>query len=741
MRTLLRALQILSGDSWQLRAAKKFSPCLVMAFLLASASGQSAPVAGISQESFKTIDGSGAAAGTALFGVNDALQITRGYSAAQAHGAERLVNRKPSLRVPRALGLSRMPKPGRSLGPPHPPANASPDIIWVHCPQEAHDLGGMCGKLPVPLDRQHPQGKKIKIYFELYLHTNPGPAESAFLANSGGPSQSTHGNRGAAFALFGQDFDVHDLLLIDDRGRGFSAPIDCEEIQHGTASFAQAEADCAAQLGDAASWYGTGDVAKDTDAVRAALGYDKVDYWGGSYGGIDVTAYATRFGEHLRSIIMDSPDGTPGLRAFSLDGNEARATSREIRLDCQRSPTCSMDHPDPDAELDQLIQAIRSKPLQGYAYDASGNLIQVRLDEGALLHLAIYPTGQFVGTGELLAAADSLSHDDPAPLLRLGAEVPPLVTDFGDPTEVSQGDYYAAFCVDLHQPWDWSESLSERKEQFADAVADLPSDHFAPFSKAAGASLSVSLEKQCLWWEKPTPSAPVVPPHATYPNVPTLVLDGDMDTLVPMEEARKVAALFPGSTFVPVAEAGHVTLTQTQCSVMLQVQFFETLQVGDTSCAQTPETVWPALGRFPLIAADARPAEVDPNGGNQIGEAERKVVTVAVATAIDALKRTTIGSVNGVGLRAGTFQTGFDPDGNQITTLTNCSFANDVTVNGTVTWGAALSFAADLTVSGTGTAGGTLHIEGTWEAPGPVGDFKVSGTLGGQNVAVLVPEA
>jgi len=54
------------------------------------------------------------------------------------------------------------------------------------------------------------------------------------------------------------------------------------------------------------------------------------------------------------------------------------------------------------------------------------------------------------------------------------------------------------------------------------------------------------------------------------------VLDGDMDTLVPMEEVRRVGALFPGSTFVSVAEAGHVTIGWTQCSANLQSQFFET---------------------------------------------------------------------------------------------------------------------------------------------------------------------
>jgi len=212
-----------------------------------------------------------------------------------------------------------------------------------------------------------------------------------------------------------------------------------------------------------------------------------------------------------------------------------------------------------------------------------------------------------------------------------------------------------------------------------------------------------------------------------------------MDTLVPMEEVRKVAALFPGSTFVTVAEAGHETISWTQCSANLQSQFFETLQVGDTSCTKTPETVWPAVGRFPLIAADALPA--DPAGGNRAGVAELKVVTVTVATITDALKRTTIGSGSGVGLRAGTFQTSFDSNGNQMTTLANCAFANDVTVNGTVLWRTDRSVVADVTVTGPGTAGGTLHVEGAFELPGPVGTFKISGNLWGHKVAALVPEA
>jgi hypothetical protein len=108
---------------------------------------------------------------------------------------------------------------------------------------------------------------------------------------------------------------------------------------------------------------------------------------------------------------------------------------------------------------------------------------------------------------------------------------------------------------------------------------------------------------------------------------------------------------------------------------------------------------------------------------------------------LNAVKRATIGSGNGVGLRAGTFQSSIDANGNQTTTLTDSAFPKDVTVNGTLMWGADKSFVADLTVSGAGTAGGTLHVEGTFEAPGPVGNLKISGTLGELRVAALVPEA
>ena len=644
--------------------------------------------------------------------------------------------------VPQIQQLLRRAEPARL------PASATPDVIQTTCPPPAAALGAVCGYVNVPLDRKHPKQGTIPIYFELYLHSGSGPAESAILVNFGGPGPATSAARNSALYVFGANLDTHDLLLTDDRGRGFSGTIDCKELQHGIGPLDQEIADCAAQLENAASRYGTGDIAEDTDAVRAALGYDKVDYYGGSYGGADVTAYATRFGEHLRSIVLDAPYGTPGLNQLVFERYRTSAEPRMIRLDCSRSPNCSPDHPFPLVELDGLIWTVRLSPVVGDAYDANGNLKHVRIDENALLNYLIdNPTGLFSSTGELLAATESLWRGDSRPLLRLGAEgYFPLTGDSGDPTIYSAGAGLATACVDAREPWKWSADLPERLEEYAEAISDLPRDYFEPFSRRPPTELPFSFfGKQCMWWQKPTASSPVAPRDAMYPHVPTLVLNGDMDSRVPFEETTKVAALFPNSTFVPVAEAGHETVFWTRCAANLASQFIETLQLGDISCTLTPETIWPAVGRFPLLAKDARPAHVDPTGTNQIDGAERKVATVAVATAIDALQRSIVGSGTGVGLRAGTFQTNYSSS--WTTTLTNCAFATDVTVNGTVTWGSDNSLVADLAVSGPGTAGGTLHVEGWWmagiisSAHGPVGNFNVSGTLGGKQVAVLVPTA
>jgi pimeloyl-ACP methyl ester carboxylesterase len=633
------------------------------------------------------------------------------------------------------------------------PEIGSPDIVWVTCPAEAQALGATCGYLPVPLFRwidesgveKHKDAPQIKIYFEVYAHSNSGPAISAIVPNDGGPGDSTSNGRVQWLTTFAANLDVHDLLLVDNRGTGQSAALDCPGLQHGLApSLKDAIVQCAAELGNTSSQWGSGNVAFDVDAVRQALGYDLIDYYGGSSGGMDASAYAAWFPQHVRSVILDSAN-SPATAAPFNDAYNANADPLVVRLLCQRSPTCQPDHPDPEWELTALIRAVRAHPVEGYAYDASGNLKFVTVDEKVLVLITNLPNGPWQDTGELLATWRAFRQGDSLPLLRLGAEESFVALgDSGvDPNVYSVGDQYDNQCIDYDgdSPYNYQEPLSQRLAAYWRLVKKLPSDFFSPFSISVGTDFDYELTRQCAYWEEPTRHIPLVPKDAVYPDVPVLATVSDMD-LVPIAMVKLAADQFPFSSLVIIPEAFHEPVLSNACAAGLATNFIETLQLGDTTCTQAPEVVWPGMGRFPELAADARPAEVDPNGHNEIGEAERKVVTVAVAAAIDAIKRSTIGSGNGVCLRAGTFSTVPNSTG-QVTTLVGCAFASDVQVDGAVTWnsGSDLSLTADITVKGTGTTGGTLHVSGAFHAPGPVGNYSVSGQLGGKRVAVLIPES
>jgi hypothetical protein len=177
------------------------------------------------------------------------------------------------------------------------------------------------------------------------------------------------------------------------------------------------------------------------------------------------------------------------------------------------------------------------------------------------------------------------------------------------------------------------------------------------------------------------------------------------------------------------------------CGANLATDFIENLHLGDTACTKQPEITWPAVGRFPVSFRDARPAEIDSNGDNKSGIAERQVASVAVSTMTDALTRVFFVTPDGNGLRGGTFHAEF---GNTWTiTLKDTAFAKDVLVNGTITYdlsnGASVS--ADLTVKTPCGLDGSLHIEGNWLFVAPLSNFKVSGSVGRHRLAALVPEA
>jgi pimeloyl-ACP methyl ester carboxylesterase len=625
------------------------------------------------------------------------------------------------------------------------PAGASARLLGP-CP-DTHDA--KCGTVTVPLDRANPAMGTIPIFFRYVRHTGSGPVGDPIFTTEGGPGYSVTQNdwQGYVNFAFAKLHAHHDLVFIDQRGVGRSRAIDCPSVQHGiTGNLLTPVAQCAAHLGTAANDYGTGDVALDIDAVRAALGIDKLEFYGASYAGVDAQAYAARFGSHLDALVLDSP-----VKIVDID-DMARSTPpamvRAVSLICKRSASCSADRSAPGALVSWLAQRLRRHPVRGVRVDSAGKRDHVRVTEGTLawrLLSSSFPLG--VDT-EITAAAAALKSGDDTPLLRLAAETAgPLIGPFsGDRSSAvsafSGGDNFARFCTDATFPWSKNASLAVRRQQFESARAALAANTFAPFSVSAwlaAAPVGPLGPDPCMSWPAPAPSVPpAVPAGAIFPSIPTLVLSGDLDTTVPSADARDVAKLFPDARFVELAGSGHHTVFsfRSGCSQALVQRFLETRAVGNTSCARRPSLVFPAVGRFPRLARGVRPAIVSSRASDRSTPRGRRVAAAAAWTLRDGLDHAQ-NDPNGVGLRGGSYAGTFG-DSALTLKLTRVRFTQDVTVSGPVTLQYRGGLVAKLNVNGPSGQSGHLEVTGVYLAPGAT-SLKIAGRLGGRRVALAIP--
>ncbi|MBO2446820.1 alpha/beta fold hydrolase [Actinomadura barringtoniae] len=232
-----------------------------------------------------------------------------------------------------------------------PAAAFKPSIVkWHACPADfvktVHDNYDalypvskivQCGELSVPLDWSKPKGQKITLQLTRTPHTAKGPAKGDIVVNPGGP-----GGGGALFGprVFAQNSApmraAYNVIGFDPRGVGMSKPaITCDTSysqgprpDYGTGDRKSVKTWLAKSKGYAkacAKKYGKGskinmldhiktvDVVKDVDAIRGALGRQKLDYYGASYGTYIGQVYATLFPKKVGRMVLDGNVGPSGV--------------------------------------------------------------------------------------------------------------------------------------------------------------------------------------------------------------------------------------------------------------------------------------------------------------------------------------------------------------------------------------------------------------------------------------------
>ncbi|MEU4314194.1 alpha/beta hydrolase [Nocardia sp. NPDC024068] len=232
-----------------------------------------------------------------------------------------------------------------------PPAEPAAQVHWGACPADVPNDPPVlqCATVPVPLDYRDPGGAQIEIMISRLAAKNPDERRGVLLLNPGGP-----GGSGLGFAqlLVSQGMpesvlDSYDLIGMDTRGIGHSAPVSCgfttDQPYYGNipphaaddaavterAAIVKGVADqCAANDHEGRLRHmSTANTARDLDRIRAALGERKASFLGYSYGTALGAAYASMFPESSDRVVLDSNIGDTfldqdGMRRYARGTEE-----------------------------------------------------------------------------------------------------------------------------------------------------------------------------------------------------------------------------------------------------------------------------------------------------------------------------------------------------------------------------------------------------------------------------------
>jgi pimeloyl-ACP methyl ester carboxylesterase len=583
------------------------------------------------------------------------------------------------------------------------------------------ELAARCGTVTVPLDRANPALGTTTVAFALVPRRDAKRPSLGTLVGPGNAGIALIDRPADVLPSFGTLIDRRDVLLVDPRGTGRSDPIACRSLADVAVGFTPAApltaaiGACGRELGPRAGAYGNAAIADDLDVVRDAIGVERLDLFGSSYGTYLMTVYAARHPEHVRSIVLDA--GYPiDYDQWGLD--RLAAAKRAIGLVCTRTGACraSAVH----ADIARLAARLRRAPVR-FTARAGDRRLRLRIDETALA--TTLWTGGPEALGGLPAIVRSALAGDLAPLRRrvatLQLEIAGPLADPAAGGGSGETAFLAGACHDFPRPFSYADPIPARRAAYDQALAAIPATASAPFSADAWVHAGFETPDWCLSWPAdPTAGLPLAS-GTPLPDVPVLALSGDLDASVPASQGRAVAGLYPHATFAEIPNVGHTPAAGSACASRLAQHFVRTLTADARACAGTgsPPHV---LRRTPVRVADLAPVAARGT------RAQRRALAVVSATIADAQGQGRIflqwGSATGP--RGGRYVARSDGGARLIAVRV----VNDATVSGVLS-PTPTGIAGNVRISGSGVPAGRLDVR-----LAPSGRGRATGTLDGRGV-------
>lgn len=445
-----------------------------------------------------------------------------------------------------------------------------------------------CGTLQRPLNPQDPGGTRIDVKFAVLPSKAREKHADPIFFLAGGPGQSAIDVIAALQNAFSRLNNRRDLVFVDQRGTGSSAPLQCEKETE--LSLAKAMdpgqlpvrmAACRAALqklsyGDL-RYFSTTIAMGDLDAVRTALGADQINLVGASYGTRTALEYLRLYPQHVRRMVIDgvAPASMSLTQSMAEDTN---AALKALLHDCAADADCTRRHPHLSVQWDKLFDTLPqtiaiNHPLTG----ASERVTLTGPMVASMVRGALYSPQLAAG---LPYAIDEAAQGRWTPLVGLSSA---SISRSGT-SAMAMGMHFSVIC-------------GEDPLRPADPAA---AGHFAGL-------MDTSYSAVCAQWPRSRvdPAFYSVPPS----SAPILMFSGGIDPATPPRHADQVArALGAKVRHIQVPEAGHGIL-RLGCSSDIVFKFIDNkveadaLKVDATCLSNIPRpTAFVPLGDAMLSA-------------------------------------------------------------------------------------------------------------------------------------------
>ena len=432
-----------------------------------------------------------------------------------------------------------------------------------------------CGTLEVYENRATKKGRMISLNILVLPATGDKREPDPWVYFSGGPGSAATEDAAGLADVFKRIREHRDMLFVDQRGTGKSNGLDCpmynpDDLQSYLGYFFPVEdiRKCRPQLEAKAdlTLYTTDIAIDDMDEVRAALGYEQLNLFGGSYGTRAALTYLKRYPKRVRTATLQGV--APPNEYMPLDfplGNERALQG--ILAECAADEACNAAFPNLQDEAKSLLAQLIKGPVEVEVQKPnSSERVKVKLSRDLAAEAIRYMLYNPVGASRVPLIIHLAAQGNFVPLTEAALRFRKLLVATG-----FNGMYLSVTCAE-DLPW----------------IKPGEGERMAANTFLGDYRLRQQREACALW-----PRATIAKDYSdpVRSDVPVLILTGELDPVTPPSNGDAVAKALKNSLHIVVPHGAHGLggLENIDCILRLTAEFVErgSTQGIDTSCVKT----------------------------------------------------------------------------------------------------------------------------------------------------------